>query len=430
MTHERAGTPAGPSLLRDRVVSHRGKRSPVWARVLAAIGLTVTALGPLSGCAVFRLRPTAEKPRAEQPPPASPVAEASAERDEEALTAIEEFLARTQQYGRDVAPASPNETLAYTGRDGSSASPALQRRDRPFVGDEVYANTQVTIGQRLGDEPKLAIPALQAVSIRWEDPEDSAASEPIERSTTNLPLGAHTNQSPVSLDQLVEHLRSKAEEHRDFDAEWRLKTAQLALDRDEEATAVSTALPDGTRRLLGALMKTALAIRNMMRNPMLSGEEALSRLDTLQQVVADRADPRISVVALCRKVVTFGAYDEMAEEDFVAGRSIQTIVYSEIRNLRALRSEDGLYETRLASRLEVLTAAGESVWQHTEPEIVDTCRRKRTDFFIAQRVTLPPTLPAGDYVLKVLVEDTTSGTADETSHSFSIRSPISVARGG
>jgi hypothetical protein len=127
--------------------------------------------------------------------------------------------------------------------------------------------------------------------------------------------------------------------------------------------------------------------------------------------------------------VTFGSYEEMASEDFVAGRPIQTIVYSEIRNLKAAKNEEGVFETSLSTRLEALTTDGKSVWQREEPEIVDHCRRRRTDFFIAQRITLPPTLPAGEYVLKVLVEDELSGKVGEASQPFTVHSPVSIAKG-
>jgi hypothetical protein len=76
-----------------------------------------------------------------------------------------------------------------------------------------------------------------------------------------------------------------------------------------------------------------------------------------------------------------------------------------------------------------LTAAGQSIWQHEEPEIVDICRRRRTDFFVAQRITLPPTLSAGDYVLKVLMEDRLSGKANEGTCVFTIGMPVSMANG-
>ena len=69
------------------------------------------------------------------------------------------------------------------------------------------------------------------------------------------------------------------------------------------------------------------------------------------------------------------------------------------------------------------------MWRHEEPEIVDRCRRRRKDFFIAQRIALPPTLSAGDYVLKVLVEDKLTGRADEATYPIVLVSPVSLATG-
>jgi hypothetical protein len=157
------------------------------------------------------------------------------------------------------------------------------------------------------------------------------------------------------------------------------------------------------------------------------GEDAVSRAEELVHALADRADPIVPTVALCRKVVTFGSYDEMTEEEFVAGRTTQTILYCEVRNFRSEKTSDGLHRTVLGTRLEILTSNGQSVWQHEEPEIVDLCRRRRTDFFIAQRITLPPTLSPNDYVLKVLVEDKLSGKANEATHPFTIGLPTSIA---
>ena len=127
-------------------------------------------------------------------------------------------------------------------------------------------------------------------------------------------------------------------------------------------------------------------------------------------------------------MLTFGVYDEMDESDFVAGKTLQTIVYSQIDNFRPQRAEDGQYETRLGTRLDLINAAGESVWTHEEPEIVDRCRRRRGDFFIAQRITLPPTLPVGEYTLKLSVEDKGAGRMAETNRPMKLLAPVSVAK--
>ena len=69
------------------------------------------------------------------------------------------------------------------------------------------------------------------------------------------------------------------------------------------------------------------------------------------------------------------------------------------------------------------------MWHYEEPDIEDLCRQRRMDFFIAQRVALPPTLPAGEYVLKVLVEDKLSGRAHEAVYPLTISSGFSAAKG-
>ncbi len=43
------------------------------------------------------------------------------------------------------------------------------------------------------------------------------------------------------------------------------------------------------------------------------------------------------------------------------------------------------------------------------------------------RIKLPPTLPAGNYVMKLLVEDLLSGRADEASRPLVISSALSMA---
>jgi hypothetical protein len=173
-----------------------------------------------------------------------------------------------------------------------------------------------------------------------------------------------------------------------------------------------------------------MGVRRLAIDPLGVGAHALERIDELRQAVADRGDPIVVEVALCRNVVTYGVYEEMPPEAFVAGRTTQTIAYSEVRNFRSELSDDGTYSTVLATRLEVFTVDGHSVWQHEEPEIKDMCRRRRTDFFIAQRITLPPTLPAGDYVLKVMVEDKLSGRASEASHPFALLPAIAISPTG
>ena len=226
---------------------------------------------------------------------------------------------------------------------------------------------------------------------------------------------------------MLAQLRERAERIRDFDSHWQLRLVQLALGRDTVATA-DAHLPSPERgELMRAFFQVAVAVRDTLRNPLDGGEGALTYVDDLRVRLTDRSDPGIASIALCSRVTAFGVYDEMNAADFIAGRPTQTIVYSEIGGLHAEPLDDGHFKTKLSTGLEILTNDGTLMWDREEPEITDRCRRRRTDFFIAQRITLPATLPAGDYVLKVRVEDRISGRTNEALHPFSVSSALSLA---
>ncbi len=364
---------------------------------------------------------------------------------QDSLAAIEDFLARTKGYQRWPAPAALGTSM-FTGNPkfNPTASPPIdegfkpaQPAPSPFPIQQQLTNNKLAVMQ--GDAspvftvtttPRRAIPALRSVAIRWSEPSIDESQQPAPSNSTNVAFNAQSAKEVFSLDRLLGQMEQQATTRRDFASEWQLRLAQLVTDRDEDARNISHHLPSQSQRILATLIETAMSIRNLGRNPMLTGEEALAHATDLRQLLAKQADPVVSAVAFCRRVGTFGVYDPMTSDDFVAGHSIEAIVYSEVANLSSELNSEGLFETRLSTRLEVLTADGESVWQHEEAEIIDVCRRRRTDFFVVQRVTLPPTLPVGDYVLKVLVADRLSGRADEAAHAFAISSPLSVARGG
>ena len=374
-------------------------------------------------------------PDRSQPPAAVEPASEGGERA--TLAAVEEFLVRTRDYRMPSTISSdpPTTPLPVT-IAMDSAPPAISSRSMEQPGkvggtasrpEKASANMQMTLAENASGQRTLALPVIESLAIQVPTPVETPGQEPPLTNTTNHPLKLHADQTVLPAERFLTHLESLAEEAADFATEWQLRLTQTALNRDTEAAEVSANLPRDARRILLGLIRLAVAARHVAADPLLPGDEALERIEELRRVLADRADPTISTVALCSKVVTFGVYDELSSGDFIAGRSTPAIVYSEIRNLRSEQTADGQYQSVLATRLEVLTATGESVWEHEEPEIVDQCRRPRTDFFLAHRIALPPTLAAGDYVLKVLVEDKLSGKANEYARRFAISARTSVA---
>lgn len=413
---------------------------PARARALGAAiaGLAIVTL--CGGCLLQNKTPLSKLLTPNQPPVAeAAIEETPKDKDVEkdnSLAAIEDFLARTSQYRakEDAAtniPASP--VLFPNSREKVVAASDTKREvAAPEVAtpiDTIASNARITIDPTPQNQPAIPIPAIVAVSIESPDTDKDATKQPEENNATNQAMDVRVDPTRPTFDDLLADLAAQAEEKADFTALWRLRLAQLAAGRDEEARAIDNRLPEHQATLLADLIDTAMAVRDAARNPLLSGETALATVEDLRDTLADRADPSVRSIAFCQKVSAFGVFEEMSSKDFVAGRKIQTIVYSEIRNLRAQRTVDDRFETRLSTRLAIYSDSGEIVWERDEPEIIDRCSRRRTDFFIAQRISLPATLPAGPYVLKVLVEDKLGGRASESTYDFEIYAPIAVATG-
>lgn len=413
--------------------------------LVASSAMTVALVGLLPGCS--RLRPCCPPPPQKmtmEAEPALAVPSPGNEGQQGMLAAVQEFLERTQDYQRTSAevawpapPAVPPTAnhIESPGEPQPLRTPAQDPAppSTPPPRDAALANTQVTLLKSVTADTAPAIPVVKSISIRTAPsvppPPQEAKEESPRANRTNQLREVHTDPAAVNADQFVQALKALAAEAQDLDAEWRLRLVQLALNHEDDAIDVSPKLTGGTRTILIGLLRLGLEIRRLIGDPLASGQDALARVDELRRVLADRADPIVAHVVLCRKVVTFGVYEEMAEGEFVAGRTNPAIVYSEIRNLRSEPVEGGQYRTLLGTRIEVLTPEGDSVWQHEEPEIVDFCRRRRNDFFIAQRIALPSTLPPGDLVLKVLVEDKLSGKAHEAARRFTVNPvPIQTAR--
>ncbi len=428
-------------LLRKRVREDSMFDRRIACRLFPAV-LIVTA-GMLGGCSMVFPGAGGLSVLAPQPRPLS-VNEQVGTKENDSLASVAEFLERTAHYQLAEPPAtrhaSPNDAPTAAGVARPVASGYVGRKFDQVdsaggpPGDpsnSAVANAQVAIDDFALERAAPPLPVIQTVSIVVSGQSvaeiSDRAEEPATQNTANGPLDAVEPEQSWTVDDVLGRLEAVAAKAGEFETVWPLKLIQIAFHRDQDASQLPVGLPEGTRSIMAAFVRVALVVRGMARDPRRSGRDALLHIDDLRQVLADRADPEVSTVALCRKVLAFGVYDEMSSADFVAGRATPAIVYAEVRNLRAEQMDDGRHRTVLATRIEVLSADGRSLWKLEEPEIVDICRRRRQDFFVAQRITLPSTLPAGEYVLKVMAEDKLSGRLDEASFPFEMTLALSAA---
>ena len=430
-----------------------------------------TGLGlSLVGCAALTPSPTSTRPlRAEAANSgdvrdSEPVASASKPAPEtgpeateqnitpalspETLAAIDSFLARTAQFESDTPesadrpkpenerndPSAHQQRTQANGQENAVWPPGatVETRIEPAPanrGGSLAANGVIEIEAPVTARTTPAIPKVLAVSVRAAggSPLKATPEPEAERTAANAPANAQAPQRQATVADLFNMLRNR-EEGSSASWVWKVSLAEHLLipPSERESPTESENSEQPAWQNLAALIDSVAEMQTGNQTPSKAARVALERL---QREVSETIDPEVSAVALCRKVVTFGVYEEAATEDFVAGRPIQTIVYSEIRHLRTQELENEIYETRLAARLELFTADGTSVWTKEEPDVVDRCRRVRSDFFIAQRISLPVTLSAGDYILKIFVEDKIAGRATESSLPVRILSAASLVRG-
>ncbi|MCP4250884.1 MAG: hypothetical protein GY778_27920 [bacterium] len=415
-------------------------------RIAICAGLLLAAIGCNERQGWWKLQspqPAVAQAEPVEPAPVEPATvEAEDPHKQETIDQVLDFVARLDQTDAGLVGASddPTETSTVGGRQIAAIEPASTS---PTPMNESAVNMPLEVGAGTaadGESPEPAAPpapappVVHAVFIRNAladgSSDDSEAIAPSR--TTNSPLAANTPpRGTMNIDALLEVLGERVQANpEDVTARWEFGLLQLAVGDEQAARNLPADSTGGMSELLTRALETMIAVRRALEHPVTQSEAALQAVSALHTVLREHGDLLIPAVALCTRVQTFGVYDEMADGALLPHRANRAIVYIEAANFFSERTPEGQYRTVLSNRLEVLTPQGQSLWQRQEPSIVDLSRQRRTDFFVAQLITLPDSLGAGDFVLKVTLQDELSGKSNQAIHRFSIgpSSTASVSR--
>lgn len=274
-----------------------------------------------------------------------------------------------------------------------------------------------------------ALPVIKVVRVaRPDEPTASHTGASLPPSeVSNQPVDATPSTARLSISEYLEQLSSEECGLSPVDRAWQGSLIGLALGDAAQSADLSAELAPNQRELLTVTADAIRAARTAMLDPTTGANAALAAAEHLQDILSPLADLSIPTTALCRRVLTFGVYEAMPADQFIAGRVNHTILYCEVRNF-ASQPEDGAFVSRFESRVELLTPDGRSVWEQPPANIEDRCTRRRSDFFIAHRLTLPPTIPAGEYVLKVELHDKLAGKMNESATPLTLLGGPSLAR--
>jgi hypothetical protein len=247
--------------------------------------------------------------------------------------------------------------------------------------------------------PSAAMPATQPVALaptKAQEPSEPAAS-------VAAPAAFNTRPAATQSAGVAQTTTTDISDAFDSGLQ-RLVSGEGAAD-----PALSSLQPD-ERELLATVFDSLSGFRTALRNGDGLMATRVAPLISLSDRIKSQTPLALPTVALCRSVTQFGVYDSYRPAQFPAGKETPLIVYTEVDNFTSQTDLDGRFETKLNYAAALYSDNGENAQSSAvigkkPASIVDRCRNRRRDFFLADRLTLPATLPAGKYLLKVTVVD-------------------------
>jgi hypothetical protein len=168
-----------------------------------------------------------------------------------------------------------------------------------------------------------------------------------------------------------------------------------------------------------AVWNRVLAALSTATSPETSDEAAASHhLEAAVESLEQFLPLEVRNLRLCRKVLGFGQYETIPGASVEQGHAM--LVYCEMVGLKTVESNEG-FRSRLSSRVELVPAAGgEPVWSQTLGTAEDVCQRRRRDYFVNYRISLPATVSPGPYGLRLIHTDLLSGRSVSATVDFTV----------
>ena len=203
-----------------------------------------------------------------------------------------------------------------------------------------------------------------------------------------------------SLDDALAAVRKMADENPS------LKTAlALALLNGDKDGHIGQRLPPADQKIFYDLLSAFDAMKASSGNTPLA-----QRTAPLQEAIKgwqQDADLKLPRLVLASRVDSFGVYAPVAGA-FEQGKRYTVIIYCEVANFASKKADDGWFSTRLSQQESLITEDGLLVWRPNAEEIEDRSLNRRQDFYLVKKLTIPETLAAGKYSLRMSVTDRNS----------------------
>lgn len=315
----------------------------------------------------------------------------------------------------------PQAAVATANEPADSAAAggtAVLDEDKPLVDDRVV-RPEPSVA-----EPRRSTAAEETTPARTERPPvlEEVRVSPAEPPSTGLETSGQTRptanpatppREPIdTFQQRLDSLEAKVRtEPNNYGDQFKLRMMYLLAGQEEKATAPISGTDADLQDMIIAHFKTLLAAQGGSgRDTALAANRQLGELENLRSLVRAKADLQVPKVVVCSAIEGFGRYTPIEPAEFQAGQKNRILLYIEVDNFLSEKTASGMYRTLLSVRQSLLTKAGEEIWTTQDSNIEDLARQQRRDFYLTVGpLSIPATLAAGEYVLKVEVEDVLAG---------------------
>ncbi len=118
--------------------------------------------------------------------------------------------------------------------------------------------------------------------------------------------------------------------------------------------------------------------------------------------LAAASNLEVKSVAFCTEVEHYGVITKFPKYQFQADQEL--LLYCEIENVAANKVKEG-YESQLQGSYEIIDSQGRKVADQLLPMEPEICQNHRRDYFIVYKIYMPQQIAAGNYQLRLTVED-------------------------
>lgn len=209
---------------------------------------------------------------------------------------------------------------------------------------------------------------------------------------------------------------------------WRRKQTDLRLlwlisGQSADAISAIEALPPEEQEFWQALMLAMTYYRQAASEGSSRDEQLQSTADQLRaafQHVQSLSRVSIRRAAFCSNINSFGNIDTFPTADFTTGQPV--LVYVEVDNLRADRTNSGTYRSECSAVLEILRDGDEQPVETLRiQKIADESTTLRTDYYQGFELTIPSHLEPGHYSVRVRLTDLVTRRQCDATLEFNVR---------